>query len=107
MKKVRSVEEYITSGGEWKESLGLLRELCASTILEETIQNQKDGKEIKPDSNKPIVIPVELENAFSQNPALKGSFDALTLSKKREFAEHIGSAKREETRHKVSSESSQ
>jgi uncharacterized protein YdeI (YjbR/CyaY-like superfamily) len=41
---------------------------------------------------------VELENAFRQNPALKDSFDALTLSKKREFAEHIGSAKREETR---------
>jgi uncharacterized protein YdeI (YjbR/CyaY-like superfamily) len=38
MKKVRSVEEYTTSGGEWKESLGLLREVCASTILEETIK---------------------------------------------------------------------
>ncbi len=43
-------------------------------------------------------IPVELENAFRQNPALKDSFDALTLSKKREFAELIGSVKREETR---------
>jgi len=36
--------------------------------------------------------------AFNQNPALKESFNALSLSKKREFAEHIGSAKREETR---------
>jgi uncharacterized protein YdeI (YjbR/CyaY-like superfamily) len=68
------------------------------TYLEEAIQNQKDGKEIKADKNKPIVIPMELEQAFSQNPALKDSFKALSLSKKREFAEHIGSAKREETR---------
>jgi uncharacterized protein YdeI (YjbR/CyaY-like superfamily) len=66
--------------------------------LEEAIQNQKDGKEINAEKNKPIVIPVELEQAFSQNPALKDSFKALPLSKKREFTEHIGSAKREETR---------
>lgn len=33
MKKVASVEEYIRSGGEWKESLALLRELLASTRL--------------------------------------------------------------------------
>ena len=38
MKKVRSVEEYIASGGEWKESLDLLRELCVSTSLQETIK---------------------------------------------------------------------
>ncbi len=38
MKKANSVEEYIASGEEWKESLGILRELCASTVLEETIK---------------------------------------------------------------------
>ena len=176
MKRAASVEDYIASGGDWKESLGLLRELLASTILEETIKwgmpvyslkgknvagfsafkswtgiwffqgvflndkegvlinaqegttkglrqwrfksaqeiksnrdtilayleeairNRQDGKEIKPDRNKPIDIPVELERAFSQNPALKDSFEALSLSNRREYAEHVGSAKREETR---------
>jgi len=68
------------------------------SYLEEAIQNQTDGKEIKADKNKPLVIPMELEHVFNQNPALKDSFNALSLSKKREYAEHVGSAKREETR---------
>lgn len=68
--------------------------------LEEACQNQKDGKEIKPDRKKPLVIPPELEKALGRDPALRDSFDALSLSRKREYAEHVSSAKREETRHK-------
>lgn len=178
MRRASSVDEYLATGGEWQESLLLLRELFCSTILEETvkwgmpvytlnnknvagfsafkswsgiwfyqgvflkdparrlinaqegttkglrqwrftsveeihshretilayleeaIENQKAGREIKPERNKPIEIPKELEGAFSQNPALKDSFNALSLSKRRDYAEHVGSAKREETRKK-------
>ncbi len=176
MKKVSSVDEYLASGGKWKESLTLLRELFSSTIMEETIkwgmpvftlngknvagfsafkswvgiwfyqgvflkdgsgilinaqegvtkglrqwrfssskeiqsnralilsyleeaiQNQKDGKEIKAQRNRTVVIPEELMLAFGNNPALKDHFEALSQSKKRDYAEHIGSAKKEETR---------
>jgi len=42
----------------------------------------------------------ELNRAFRGNPALKDRFDALSLSKRRDYAEHIGAAKREETRQK-------
>lgn len=176
MKKAVSVDEYIASGGDWKESLTLLRELFVSTTLkeavkwgmpvytlkgknvagfsafkswtgiwfyqgvflkdsagklinaqegvtkalrqwrfssaheiqshrelilsylEEAIQNQKDGKEIKAQRNKAVVIPEELKQAFRNNPALKDQFEALSLSKKRDYSDHIGSAKREETR---------
>lgn len=178
MKKVASVDEYIASRGEWQETLLLIREVFASTRLEETIkwgmpvftldgkniagfssfkswtgiwfyqgvflkdsqkvlinaqegttkglrqwrftsasqvrtqketilsylkeaiQNQKEGKEIKPARNKAIDIPAELKNAFTQNPALKDAFSALSLSKQREYAEHVGSAKQAETREK-------
>lgn len=41
---------------------------------------------------------MELAHALSQNPVLKDSFDSLSLSKRREFAEHVGSAKREQIR---------
>ena len=176
MKRAKSVEEYIHLGGEWQESLLLLRELLQSTslvetvkwgmpvytlnnknvagfsafkswtgiwffqgvflkdpegvlinaqegttkglrqwrfssageiskyrssilaYLEEAIQNQEAGKEIKPDRNKTLVIPEELESALKSDPSLKDSFEALSLSKRREYAEHVGSAKREETR---------
>jgi len=176
MKKVASVEAYIASGGDWTESLELLRDLLSSTSLKETvkwgmpvytlnnknvvgfsafkswvgiwfyqgvflkdpagklinaqegvtkglrqwrfsgsdeidknrelilsyfeeaIQNQKEGKEIKAERNKALVIPEELSRAFRENPALKDRFDALSLSKRRDYAEYIGSAKREGTR---------
>ncbi len=68
------------------------------SYLEEAIRNQEKGKEIKPDRNKPIEIPVELVRAFDQDPALKKAFNLLSLSKRREYAEHVGSAKREDTR---------
>jgi uncharacterized protein YdeI (YjbR/CyaY-like superfamily) len=176
MKKASSVDEYISLGGEWQESLHLLRELLLSTslvetvkwgmpvytlnnknvvgfsafkawtglwffqgvflkdpeavlinaqegttkglrqwrfsseveireyrtvildYLEEAIQNQMAGKEIKAERSKALNIPQELEEALSTNPSLKESFEALSLSKRREYAEHIGGAKREETR---------
>ena len=68
------------------------------SYLEEAIHNQKDGKEIKAQRNKAVVIPDELMLAFRNNPALKDHFESLSLSKKRDYAEHIGSAKQEETR---------
>ena len=66
--------------------------------VNEAIANQKQNKEIKPDRNKPIVIPAELEDAFLKDSALKTAFETLTKGKQREFAEHISGAKQEKTR---------
>jgi uncharacterized protein YdeI (YjbR/CyaY-like superfamily) len=68
------------------------------TYLEEATRNQEAGKEIKPQRNKALVIPEELETAFKSDPSLKESFESLSLSRRRDYAEHVGSAKREETR---------
>jgi len=176
MRRALSVEEYVSLGGEWRESLQLLRELMLSTrlretvkwgmpvytldnknvagfsafkswtgiwffqgvflkdpelvlinaqegttkglrqwrftsaeeirnhhssilaYLEEAIKNQEAGKEIKPERNKALEIPAELGQALNSHPPLKESFEELTPGKRREYAEYIGSAKREETR---------
>lgn len=66
----------------------------------EAIQNQKEGKEIKPDLKKPLVIPDELKAKFESDKELKKCFRELTLSKQREYAEYISDAKREETKQK-------
>ena len=67
--------------------------------LEEAIQNQREGKEIKPERNtSKVVIPEELVQAFTKVDTLKTAFDSLSPSKQREYAEHIGSAKQEATR---------
>ena len=151
MKRATNVDEYIAAGGDWKESLVLLRELLKTTRLEETIKwgmpvytlnnknvagfsafkswtgiwfyqgvflkdeagvlinaqegttrglrqwrfssaqeirdkrdtilayleeatrNQLQGKEIIPERNKALEIPVELEQAFKKDPALQAS----------------------------------
>ena len=108
MIRAATVDEYISLGGDWTECLIQIRDLINSTDLQEiilsylaeAIENQKAGKEIKPERNNALVIPEELEQAFKEDPALKDIFDALSLSKRREYAGHVASAKREETREK-------
>lgn len=79
-----------------------IEDIDKSVILNyvlEAIENQKKGLEIKPEK-KPLIIPAELQKLFNENKELAATFNSLTLTKRREFAEHIGSAKREETRQK-------
>ena len=64
----------------------------------EAIDNQKQGKEIKPAKNKELIIPPELSNVLEQNEALKDHFNQLSLSCKREYAEYVSEAKKEATK---------
>ena len=68
--------------------------------VSEAIQNQEEGKEIKPEKNKPLIIPDELELNFEVDEELKKCFGELTLSKQREYAAYISETKREETKRK-------
>ena len=68
------------------------------SYIEEAIKNEKAGKSIKPNTKKPLIIPDELTSAFKDDPGLGAMFESLNLTKKREFAEYISSAKREETK---------
>ncbi|WP_324721321.1 YdeI/OmpD-associated family protein [Salinimicrobium sp. HB62] len=64
----------------------------------EAVQNQKEGKEIKPEKAKRNVIPPELESAFAEDPALEVAFKNLTPGRQREYCDHISEAKREATK---------
>ena len=69
--------------------------------VKEAIENQKLGKEIKPDrskSKKDTVIPKELNDLLVKNKDLKNSFESLSPYKQREYCEYIDSAKREATK---------
>jgi uncharacterized protein YdeI (YjbR/CyaY-like superfamily) len=57
----------------------------------------RNGNEIKEDNKKPFAIPDELASAV-EKANLRDNFDFLTLTSKREFTEHIDSAKREATK---------
>ncbi|MEQ8910093.1 MAG: YdeI/OmpD-associated family protein [Vicingaceae bacterium] len=65
--------------------------------VEEAIQNQKEGKELKP-KKKALVIPNELQAAFDKDKSLASSFDQLSPGKQKDFANHISDAKQEKTK---------
>lgn len=76
-------------------------ELKVSVLLpyvQEAIQNQKEGKEIKPVKNKKVEIPPHLSAALKKDKELKSSFEAMSPGCKREYAEYISEAKKEETK---------
>jgi len=66
--------------------------------INEAIQNQKEGKELKPDRNKPVVIPDELNQELKDDKELENCFNRFTPGKQREFTEFISSAKLTEPR---------
>lgn len=68
-------------------------------LIEQTLDNQDQGLFIKSEKkSSKIVLPPELNDALETDPELKACFEALSPGKKREYAEHVGSAKREATR---------
>ncbi len=65
----------------------------------EAIANSEAGKEIKPKTNtKPLIVPEKLTLALSEDKELKEKFNNFTIAKRREFCEHISSAKKEATK---------
>ncbi len=75
-------------------------ELDAPLILqyvEEAIENQKQGKIVKP-RKKELVISEELNRALTESKELSAAFACFSLSQRREFSEHIGQAEKLETK---------
>lgn len=71
-------------------------DLVKAYILE-AIENELAGKRLKPEK-KSIEMPKELTEALKADPDLNTHFHNFTEYKRKEFAEYIGSAKREATR---------
>lgn len=85
---------------QWRfQSLEEINSTLIRVYIEEAIQNQKEGKEIKPEK-KPLNIPDELKEALASDIQLHEAFEELTLSYKREYADYIAEAKRADTRNK-------
>ncbi|MCA8955387.1 MAG: YdeI/OmpD-associated family protein [Planctomycetes bacterium] len=66
--------------------------------VREAIDNQKQGRELAPERGKPVEVPPELQAALRRTPGAKKAFDALSLGKRREYAEHIATAKQDKTK---------
>ncbi len=96
---VNAQEDKTKALRQWRfASIDEVDENLVLEYLNEAIQNQKKNKEIKPERNKALVIPEELEELFTENPLLKKRYNEFSPGKQREFAEYITDAKREDTR---------
>lgn len=84
---------------QWRmNSKGEINSALIKSYVMEAIEITKAGKVIKPVRNKAFQVPSELELEMDNNPALKASFDNLSQFQKREYSEHINSAKKDETK---------
>ena len=69
------------------------------SYVKEAIENQKLGKELKPEKKgKDVEIPDELNICLKKDSNLYKAFQSLTPFKQREYAEYISTAKRAETK---------
>jgi uncharacterized protein YdeI (YjbR/CyaY-like superfamily) len=69
------------------------------SYIKEAIENQKFGKELKPEKKgNMVIIPKELNATLKTNSLLQDAFKNLTPFKQREYAEYIDTAKRAETK---------
>lgn len=57
-----------------------------------------EGKSLKPQKAKPIVIPTQLQGALDSSPQLAKKFAELRPARRREYATYIAEAKRTETK---------
>ncbi|PQJ14612.1 YdeI/OmpD-associated family protein [Aureicoccus marinus] len=66
----------------------------------EALENEKQGKRIAADRKAPqaVALPELLQNEMKKDADFKRAFESLSPSKQRDYAEHISSAKREETK---------
>ena len=80
------------------ESVNDINKNIVLAYVKEAIENQKLGKEIKPDKTKTaLVVPDALKLEFKNNPNLKSCYNSITHYKQKEYCEYISEAKREAT----------
>jgi len=97
-KLINAQEEVTKSLRQWRFTSK--EEVNEKEILEyiaEAIENEKQGKIIKP-SKKETIVSELLEKEMNQNPALKEAFQRFSPYKQYEFLEYIESAKQEKTK---------
>ena len=84
---------------QWRfQAVEEIDETLLRAYVDESIENQRQGKAIKAERQKPVEVPDELAGALAEDRDAGERFDALTPGKQREYAEYIAQAKRAETR---------
>ena len=70
------------------------------SYVAEAMRLQNAGKAIKPDRNKPVVVPAPLKKALAADKKANAAFKNLSKGRQREYADHVAEAKRDATKEK-------
>ncbi|NAY90354.1 hypothetical protein GTQ34_00345 [Muricauda sp. JGD-17] len=97
---LENAQEGKTKGmRHWK--FRAVEEIDEQMVLEymrESIENQKEGKEIEVEKSTGTTIPELLEERLQQSDRLKVAFEAFSPYKQKEFCEYLMEAKQEKTK---------
>jgi len=97
-KLINAQEEVTKSLRQWRfKSKEEINEKDILEYIDEAIENEKQGKVIKP-SKKEAIISELLNEEMVRNPALKEAFEKFAPYKQYEFLEYIETAKQEKTK---------
>lgn len=97
-KLVNAQEDKTKSLRQWRfTSKDEVNEKEILEYIHEAIENEKQGKIIKP-SKKETIVSELLEKEMDQNPALAAAFQKFSPYKQYEFLEYIETAKQEKTK---------
>lgn len=66
--------------------------------IEEAIENEKQGKKIKPQKKELLPLPAQLKEAFDNDNFFKEKFEKLSPGKQNEYIEYLLGAKQEATK---------
>ncbi|WP_179335500.1 YdeI/OmpD-associated family protein [Winogradskyella costae] len=76
-----------------------INEAAVLAYVKEATENQRLGRELKPQHiKKTVIIPNELKEALKFDARLNTHFKTLSLSKQREYCDYIAKAKRAATK---------
>lgn len=95
---INAQEDKTKSMRQWRfTSKDEVNEKEVLEYIHEAIENEKQGKVIKP-SKKEAIISELLDQEMAKNPALKEAFAKFSPYKQYEFLEYIETAKQEKTK---------
>jgi uncharacterized protein YdeI (YjbR/CyaY-like superfamily) len=102
---LKDEKQYLVSGNyntqvqrQWRfYSMAEIKKAPIKAYIKETLIHFKAGVKVKIEK-KPLIVPEALEAALKKDKALNAQWLKLSLSCKREFAEYISEAKKEETK---------
>lgn len=84
---------------QWRfESKRQLKSRLIKKYVLQAVGLAEQGREIKPNRNRPVSIPPELARALASNKLAGIKFENMSKACRREYADYISEAKREQTK---------